>query len=149
MSKIIETGDVVTIECVGRLANGMVFTDSSEDGPIKFTVGDYVVIQGLNTAVIGMSKGEEKSVTISPDKAFGEYDEEQLVKIPLDQLPPDVEEGIQLASDTEEGEEMIWTVRELVKEEGVAILDGNHVLAGQELMFEIKVTEVEEAPPKA
>ena len=44
MSRKIINGDVVTIAYVGKLTNGLSFTDSEEDGPIKFKVGKYEVV---------------------------------------------------------------------------------------------------------
>ena len=141
MSKKIESGDVVKIECVGKLLNGMVFTDSQVDGPIKFKVGEFDVIKGLNNAVIGMENGEEKTINIKPSDACGVYDDTLLTNMSIDKLPENAEQGMQLQSETEDGQEIIWTIKEIQGDS--AVLDANHILAGQELEFQIKVVEVE------
>ena len=136
----VETGDTITLNCKGMLEDGQVVTDSQEDGPLTFKVGEFDVITGLNGAVVGMDEGESKKVTLEPEQAFGEYDENKLVGYPLDQLPEETSVGARFKDDQTEN---IWTVREVRQDEGLAVLDSNHVLAGQNLVFEISVQKVD------
>lgn len=136
----VETGDTITLNCKGMLETGQVVTDSTQDGPLTFKVGEFDVISGLNEAVIGMKEGETKEVTLTPGDAFGEYDENKLVGYPIDQLPSETAVGARFKDDQTEN---VWTVREIREDEGLAVLDANHILAGQNLVFEINLVKVE------
>ena len=138
----VETGDTITLNCKGMLESGQVVTDSGQDGPLTFKVGEFDVITGLNSAVIGMKEGETKEVTLPPEDAFGEYDENKLVGYPVDQLPNETSVGARFKDDQTEN---VWTVREIREDEGLAVLDANHILAGQNLVFEINLVKVEKS----
>ncbi|OFZ51741.1 MAG: hypothetical protein A2381_18575 [Bdellovibrionales bacterium RIFOXYB1_FULL_37_110] len=142
MHNKVQTGNNVTIECVGQLENGMVFLDTKEDEPIVFEVGNYSVIKGLNKAVIGMILNEEKKITLSPEDAFGEYNDTLILNVPLNQLPAEVSKGMQLKSQDDKGEEIIWSIKEVQKKNALAVLDGNHILAGHTLSFNIKLIKI-------
>lgn len=142
MTMKVENGKTVTLEFVGKLKSGSTFLNSQDDGPLTFEVGEYKIIKGLNSAVLGMEVGSEKTVTIQPEDAFGKYDENLLIKITLDKLPPDAQKNMQLKSTDQEGFERIWTIKEVNQETQEAILDGNHILVDHELFFDIKVTAI-------
>lgn len=69
-------GDVLVMNYTGRLQNGVVF-DSNVDPkfshvePFVFTLGAGQVIQGWDEGLVGMKVGEKKTLTISPEKAYG------------------------------------------------------------------------------
>nr|WP_252718687.1 FKBP-type peptidyl-prolyl cis-trans isomerase [Haloarcula sp. CBA1122] len=85
----IEPGDGVTIEYVGRFEDGSVFdtsrpevarehglieaqgVEASEYAPLSFTVGAGDIIEGIDEAIVGMTAGEEATVTVPPAKATG------------------------------------------------------------------------------
>ena len=143
MAKRIENGDTVTLECTGKLENGMVFTNPREDGPIKFEVGSYQVVKGFNHAVIGMGVGEMKKVVLTPSDAFGEYDDNLIIDCPLDRLPENIQKGMPLKSQEEKGNYVIWTVKDIQSADEKAVLDANHLLAGREVHYELRVVEIE------
>ena len=142
MDNKVQTGNNVTIECVGQLENGMVFLDTKVDEPIVFVVGNYSVIKGFNEAVIGMILDEEKKFTLPPKEAFGEYNDSLFLNVPLNQLPAEATKGMQLKSQDDQGNEIIWSIKEIQKKNDLAVLDGNHILAGHTLSFNIKVIKI-------
>ena len=84
-----KTGDRVTVHYTGRLEGGEVF-DSSEcqendcgcdSGPMEFVIGDGQVIPGFEQGVVGMSPGEEKTVTIPASEAYGERMDEMVAVV--------------------------------------------------------------------
>ena len=107
----VEVGDTVTVSYTGRLEDGKVFDTNvrevAEDPvtpkasifrtrrvytPLKFKVGEGSVIQGFEDAVIGMKTGEEKEVSIPPDKGYGEWTLELAEPYPRIQIVDVIEE---------------------------------------------------------
>ncbi len=140
----VKSGDKVTLDYTGTLADGTVF-DTSKHGdhshPLEFTVGSGQVIPGFDKAVLGMEIGEEKQFKIPSEEAYGAYDEKLIQAIPKSQMPGPVSPGDVLAVQTPEGEQLPVTVKEVKGEE--VILDMNHPLAGKELNFAIKLLKKE------
>ncbi len=75
----VREGDIVQIAYVGMLENGSVF----DSGNYTFRTGSGEVIEGVDKAVIGMKIGEKKTVTLSPEEAYGYYDPNNVIVIPL------------------------------------------------------------------
>jgi FKBP-type peptidyl-prolyl cis-trans isomerase 2 len=90
-----EFGNPVKINFIGRFENGVVFDSTYEDvgknaglnkneyGPMEFIVGYGQVLEGLVEAVEGMVVGEERNVSIPPEKAFGLRSENLIQNLPL------------------------------------------------------------------
>jgi len=139
MSKV-ESGNTVKVHYTGTFENGEVFDSSVErNEPIGFTVGSNQVIPGFESAVMGMSIGESKTITLQPEEAYGPINEENLQEIPKEMVPEGVQSGQMLTAETPEG-----PVNVVVKEvkEDTVILDGNHPFSGKVLNFEIEVVEI-------
>jgi peptidylprolyl isomerase len=66
-----ESGDTIEVNYTGRFQNGQVFDTSVGRAPLKFTLGAGQLIQGFDEAVVGMRVGDRKTVTIPPEKAYG------------------------------------------------------------------------------
>lgn len=137
------TGDQVSVHYVGTLEDGTIFDNSRDrSAPLNFTVGDGSLIEGFDSALIGMAVGETKSFTISPDKAYGESDPERKTSIPLAMFPEEITltEGVHIPLRGPSGETIIGRILS-VGEENVEV-DINHPLAGKELTFEIELIEL-------
>ncbi|WP_440947515.1 FKBP-type peptidyl-prolyl cis-trans isomerase [Methanosarcina sp. T3] len=149
--KIVENGDTISVDYVGKLEDGTVFDTSEKEAaieaeiynemrdykPLTFTVGAGQMIKGFDEGVVGMKAGEEKTVTIPSEEAYGEYMEEYVRELPLNAVNFTPEVGMQLA--TENG------LRGKVTEVGEEnfLVDFNHELAGKTLIFKIKVVSLE------
>mgnify|MGYP006266618081 CR=1 FL=1 len=145
----IRKGDRIVVHYTGKYENGTVFDSSfSRKEPVTFTVGNGQMIEGFEEAVLGMTTGEEKTVTLPPEKAYGAVLEDNFVELPLVQLPeslnPEVGEVLTLSA---EGQPVQVRVREVRNE--TLLLDGNHPMAGKTLVFTIRIVEINpEQPPK-
>lgn len=137
-----KSGDTVRIHYTGTLHDGTQFDSSAGREPLEFALGGGQVIPGFDTAVTGMSVGDEKTVTIPPDEAYGERHEQLVQQIPRDSLPDTIDPavGMQLQSQSPDGQVMNLVIVE-VEEESVT-LDANHPLSGQALTFAIELVEI-------
>ncbi|GBD36175.1 FKBP-type peptidyl-prolyl cis-trans isomerase SlyD [bacterium HR36] len=140
MATQIRAGDVVRIHYTGRLENGTVFSTSIGSEPLEFTAGGDEVIEGLSEAVIGMEEGERRTITIPPEKAYGQRDPHLEREVPLADLPEGVQVGDRLSAQIGNQRVRFW-VKDI--ENDVAVLDANHPLAGQTLHLEIEIITVE------
>ncbi len=136
-------GDAVTIHYTGRLIDGTVFDSSEGKDPLPFTLGSGQVISGFEDAVTGMNIGEKKTVTIPPEKAYGERNEQMVINVPLTQVPPDIkpEVGQQLQLMGPENQPMVVVISEITDES--VVLDANPPLAGKELTFDIELVTID------
>ncbi|MBU3028165.1 peptidylprolyl isomerase [Zobellia galactanivorans] len=142
MSQVKEN-DKVKVHYTGKLATGEVFDSSVERGePIEFTLGQGQLIPGFEKGLIDMKVNEKKTVNIPKEEAYGLPRTELIQEVPKSQLPQDIEPkvGMGLVSQTQSGQEINLVVTD-VKEETI-VVDGNHPLAGKDLVFDIEVVEI-------
>ena len=140
--KQVKEGDVVKVHYTGKLVNGEQFDSSAGREPLEFTVGAGQMIKGFDDAMPGMNLGEKKTINIAPEDAYGARSEEAIIEFPKENVPADMklEPGMPLTLSNQNGQPVPVIVVE-VKEE-VIILDANHFLAGQELIFDIELVEI-------
>jgi len=138
----VKKGDTVRIHYTCTLANGTLIDSSLEDEPLEFTVGKGEVMKGLEDAVQGMNVGEKAARKISAEKAYGERHEEWVLEVGRDKLPEDwqPEIGLHLDIPRGNGQTTVATVTHLSSK--MVTLDFNHPLAGEELIFTIKLLEI-------
>ena len=141
----VQSGDKVKVHYHGKLRNGETFDTSSGREPLEFTVGSGQVIKGFDEGVKGMQVGEKRTLEIPADEAYGQKEQQNMIEFPKDQFPPDMkpEVGMQLMLSNGAGQNFNVTVAE-VKDDTV-VLDANHPLAGQDLIFDIELVGIE--PP--
>jgi FKBP-type peptidyl-prolyl cis-trans isomerase 2 len=137
-----KSGDKVRVHYHGKLRSGETFDSSEGRDPLEFTVGSGQVIKGFDDGVQGMNVGDKKTVEIAVEDAYGEKEEGRIVEFPKAQFPEGMnpELGMQLMMSDGQGHSIPVVVTD-VKEESV-ILDANHPLAGQDLIFDIELVEI-------
>jgi FKBP-type peptidyl-prolyl cis-trans isomerase 2 len=142
----VKSGDKVRVHYHGKLRSGETFDSSQGRDPLEFTVGGGQVIKGFDQGVMGMQVGEKRTVEIEVDDAYGEKSQDMVIEFPKNQFPPDMkpEAGMQLMMNNGAGQSFPVVVAE-VKEDTV-VLDANHPLAGQDLVFDIELVEIVNKP---
>lgn len=142
----VEKGDTVAVRYTGRLDSGDVF-DSNEEGgePLLFTVGAGMVIPGFENAVLGLAAGEQRTVRIAPEEAYGPRDERLVTKLDrsLFEGGDALEVGQHLDLEDEAGNVYHADVVRFDAES--VTVDLNHHLAGQTLTFDVRVEEIKKA----
>ena len=138
----VKQGDVVRVHYTGRLSTGEQFDSSEGRAPLEFTVGAGQMIPGFDAGVVGMAIGEKKVLTIPASEGYGEWDEENTIPFPKENIPADLqlEKGMELTMRNAEGQPFNVTVTEILDDS--IILDANHMLAGKELVFDVEMMEI-------
>lgn len=135
-------GRKVAVHYRGTLDNGEEFDSSEGREPLEFVVGQGDLIPGFEEAVLGMEPGQEKTVTLAPEDAYGTYEEELVIEGPRSSFPSGkVELGQSFTVHLKSGEEAEGRVTRVDAQK--VTLDFNHPLAGKRLTFHLKVVRVE------
>ena len=149
---VVKEGDQVLVDYTGRLDNGTVFDTSVRDvaietgvydpnrdyQPIGFVVGAGRMIKGFDRGVVGMAVGEEKTLTLPPEDAYGPYREDMVQTVPVEELSavgitPVL--GKKLTTSLGQG-----TITNLTNTS--VVIDFNHRLAGETLIFDVKLVSI-------
>jgi len=140
----VKENNTVKVHYIGKLSDGQIFDSSEGKEPLEFTLGQGKLIPGFEKGLMDMKLNEKKTITVSKEEAYGEPQEGLIQEVQKTQLPPDMtpEVGMGLISKSEDGQEMNLVIVE-VKEETI-IIDGNHPLAGKDLVFDLEVVEIKE-----
>lgn len=141
--KTAENGNTVSVKYCGKFPDGTIFDSSDGREDLKFVLGANQVIKGFDDAVLGMKEGDKVTVTIAPEKAYGAYSEDLVIKVPKQGFPENIklEKGLNLELSNREGNRIPVVVLDF--DEEAITLDANHPLAGKELVFDIELTAIE------
>ncbi len=135
-------GDTVKVHYTGKLEDGVPFDSSMGADPLEIKLGSYRLIPGFEDAIVGMSPGETRTIKIPPEKAYGLYREDRVIKMDRKELPEDIvpQEGMTLeicgSNDT------VIPVQVTEVTDSTVTLDANHPLVEQTLTFEIQLVEI-------
>jgi len=141
MSKVTEN-DTVRVHYTGKLVTGEVFDSSLEREPLEVELGQGSLIPGFEKGLIDMEVNQTKTITIPKEEAYGEVQKELFQEIAKAELPSNItpEVGMGLVARGEDGRERQLRVAE-VRETSI-IIDANHPLAGQDLIFDLELVEI-------
>lgn len=135
-------GDIVKVHYTGKFEDGTVFHSTTEKDPLKFTIGGNQVLPGFEQAVVGMNPGESKTAKLKADEGFGPRRNDMIVQVERERFPKHTEPkvGQQYQVPQADGQNSLVTIID-VSEKHVT-LDGNHPLAGKDLVFDIQLVEI-------
>ena len=149
--KTAANGDTVGIYYIGKLTDGTIFDTNVQSEAQKaglparpsyplltFTVGAGQMISGFDASVVGMKQGEEKTVTLPPEQAYGQRRDDAVMAVPLDRIgnASSVKVGSLLYAQNGA------TGKVTAVNSTTATVDFNHELAGQTLVFTIKMVNI-------
>lgn len=139
-SRIVE-GSTVTIDfTVTTLPDKKVVTTTDGKEPLSYVQGQGQIVPGLEKALSGHKAGDRKKVELSPEQAYGAYDDKKRMTVARNRVPPDAKVGSVLQD--KKGE----PIRVVEMSDSSVILDRNHPLAGKIVMFDVKILNV--VPPE-
>ena len=118
--------------------------DSSDGTPLAYLHGNGNLIPGLERELEGKSAGDKLTVKIAAADAYGEYDKALVQRVPRRALKGvgNIRVGMQLHTQSAHGVRAV-TVTQIAGD--MVTLDANHPLAGQNLSFDVEITEVRAA----
>ncbi|MCM2465782.1 FKBP-type peptidyl-prolyl cis-trans isomerase [Methanoculleus oceani] len=138
----VKPGDRVLVHYTGTLENGTVFDSSLGGEPLGFTVGSGAVVPGFDAGVVGMQVGEEKTLHIPADQAYGPYREDLVFAVDpagifgAENLTVGEPVGITLQN----GQVLPGTITGISPD--AVTIDANHRLAGEDLTFTVSLVEI-------
>ena len=139
-----KTGDRVKVHFEGYLEDGKVFGSSMDDEPFEFTIGEKNMLPGFENAVIGMQKGDTKTITLPPEEAYGPHKKELVSVMERSGFPQEVhlEVGKRLRVRKQDGKYTVVTIKDFTEDN--IVLDENDPLAGKTLTFKIELVEIKQ-----
>jgi len=134
--------DTVRVHYTVKLDKDTIVGSTKDEEPLQFTLGKGQVLPGFEQAVVGMNSGESKTVLVTADQAFGPYLDEMVVVVDRGRLPEGInpKEGERIQLQSRSGETVTVAVMDV--SESTVTIDGNHPLAGKDLIFDIEFIEV-------
>lgn len=122
-------------------ANDNIIESNLDGDPIEFTYGKGQLLEGLEERIANMSEGETREILVPAYEAYGEYDKTLTEQVPVSEFEGiDLEIGMILEADDEEGNVIKATVTDVTKEE--VTVDYNHPLAGTDLTFKVVIKSI-------
>jgi peptidylprolyl isomerase len=139
----VKNGDTVRVHYSGTLADGTLFDKSEGRDPLAFTVGNGQVIPGFDRSVIGLEIGETVTVRIEPDDAYGPRHEQLTHTVSRGDFATEPFLGGEVNLVSPDGDEMPGRIVAIDGDD--VTLDFNHPLAGETLVFEVTLVDVDPA----
>ncbi len=125
--------------------NGLQIDASGSDEPLSYIHGYDLLISGLEEKMDGKQTGEEFTVALDPEDAYGERDESLIMKVERTEIPEevDLQMGGRFTAINEQGDRMNLVVLDITDED--VVLDANHPLAGKAITYKVKIKNVRQA----
>lgn len=139
--KVITEGSCVRLNFELRFSDG-VFVDSNEGlEPVEVVIGDGILLEAVEKAVLGKSKAERVNVTIEPEQGYGFADPNLIQEVPISDVPEESRfEGAAMTAYDEAGEQMVVMVTQVSGDK--ATVDFNHPYAGRTLCYRLDIVNV-------
>lgn len=137
----VKAGDNVSVYYIGTYTNGTIFDSNIGGQPLQFTVGSGQVITGFDNAVVGMRLNQERNITLAPDQAYGQVNQQYIMSVPISNFAGEnVTVGMQVYGKS--GSQQATGHVTAVNSTNVTI-DFNPPLAGKTLDFSIRVVGIQ------
>ncbi len=141
MSQIVQDNQVVTLD-YEMIVEDETLESTEEGEPIVFIQGLGQIIPGLEGALYGLKVGDQKTVTIQPEDAYGEYDPESLQEVKIEEFSEEIPLDVGTFLDLRDDEDEVLSAQIIATDEETVTLDFNHPLAGKTLTFKLTVTNL-------
>ena len=112
------------------------------DTPVSFIYGKETnLLPIVEKALYGKEKNSEVSIEVSSELGFGKIDEGLIFQDSLENVPEEYRKiGIQIDFANDKGVKRKFRVTKM--DDKNITFDGNHLFAGKELLYKIKIIDV-------
>jgi len=143
MSQIVRNSLVTLYYRLG-LPNGDVLEENFDDEPMTVQLGRGEMAEGLELALIGLREGQEETIDIGPELAFGYVDETLIRSLPREEFDPDIEleAGLIIEFSTDKGDLLPGTILDF--DEQQVRVDLNHPFAGQTVRYSVRIVSIDD-----
>jgi FKBP-type peptidyl-prolyl cis-trans isomerase SlyD len=134
---------VISFNCLLKNKIGQVISTTFNRDVLTSSPVQNGVLQGLAKGLQDLTKGEKRSISLSAEEAYGLYEPKKVILYPRSKLPQHLRVGDIVSIAGKSGSVRSYKVMHFHTD--LASLDGNHPLAGQDLIFEIEALAVRQA----
>jgi FKBP-type peptidyl-prolyl cis-trans isomerase SlyD len=141
----LKSNQVITINFILKDTDGNIIEETTKENPFSFISGGSQILPKLEENIGEMLIGSKRTVTLSPEDAYGIYDDGAIQQVTRSEFPEDtdIEEGMTFIADSPDGHQMPFVIKS-VEGENIKI-DFNHPLAGQTLTFDLELLNLRDA----
>lgn len=136
-------GSRVTLHFSLSLPDGTEAISTFNEEPLSFEIGDNTFQPMMEMALYGLKAGDEQTLTLTPEQAYGDPDPGLVQRLPLSDfgdLQPEVGQILSFAMG--EAGETMGMIRKI--DDGWVEVDFNHPLAGHEVVFRVRILDITE-----
>lgn len=138
---------IISFNCVLKNTTGQLISTTYNHEVLTALENDQSnLLSGLSKNMQNLKKGEKRTITLKAEDAYGLYDLKKVILVPRKKLSKAVKIGEMVFIVGKSGLQRSYRVLELHSD--FVNLDGNHALAGQDLIFEIETLEARYATAK-
>jgi peptidylprolyl isomerase len=140
--KVAKIGSSVKIHYLISLEDGSKVEQEKTGKPLSFKIGSGKVLQKLEEGVVGMQVNEKRRILIPADEGYGKYKKELVLRLDRKVFPDDIKliPGRTVQYQNRDGERVNFIVNEVTDK--TVTVDGNHPLAGLDLLYEVELLEI-------
>jgi FKBP-type peptidyl-prolyl cis-trans isomerase SlpA len=140
---MIERNSRVTLYYRLGLTDDQLLEENFDAAPMTITLGKGEMAEGLELALVGLDEGDEQTIDIGPDIAFGFVDETLFRALPRTEFDPqlELEPGLIIEFANEDGDTLPGTI--ISFDDDQVQVDLNHPLAGQTVRYSVKIVAVD------
>lgn len=126
-------------------AGEVIDTSRDQKEPFSYMEGVGQIIPGLEKPMALLNVGDVRKIEVAAKDAYGVHDTQLIVDVPRAKLPSSNELSIgdQFQASGPQGEMLMFRVLEINGD--TVKLDGNHPLAGEDLIFDVEVMRIRDA----
>ena len=144
--RVVQDGMMVSLDYTLKATDGKVMESSKGREPLKYIHGQKMIPPGLERELNGMKVGGQKHVTVKPEDAYGKMNPTAFKEVPKETIPVNgLKVGAMLATKNPDGTIAPLRVHQI--KDKTVVVDMNHPMAGKTLVFDVKVVDIQPAPP--
>lgn len=134
---------VISFNCLLKNSTGQFISETYNREVLTSVNDEHAMLAGLAKGLQTLEKGDKRLINLSAEEAYGFYDPKKIILFPKKKLPQNLRAGDPVSIVGKSGTQRSYKVVQF--HDDMVRLDGNHPLAGQDLIFEIEMLEARDA----